>query len=298
MTTIPLERIEAYRARTYRTRSDLRISTKEEAIAHVDERGFVMFWPIKDIVMPSLWAAVVGDRPVPNTHDDPGHVTWGWKDSLLGKRQWYYSKLLRRKATMVSLELAPTFYALTENFGSPEEDYLYQYQDGAMTLEAKTIYEALLRDGPMHALALRRASSMTDSKSTYRFNRGLAELQMDMKVMPIGVAEAGAWNYAFIYECVHRYHPEFLEQARSIKISEAQQTLIQRYFGSVGAATLADTAKVFWWEKHDVQAAVQSLAAAGVLVEDVAVKDGAEDWIALSALATDACGPTQSPAGS
>jgi hypothetical protein len=284
MTTIALERIEAHRAQTYRTREDLRISTKEEAIAHVNERGFVMFWPIKDIVMPSLWAAVVGDRPVPNTHDDPGHVTWGWKDSLLDKRKWYYGKLLRRKATMVSLELAPTFYALTENFGSPEEDYLHQYQDGAMTVEAKTIYEALLRDGPMHALALRRASSMTDSKSTYRFNRGLAELQMDMKVMPIGVAEAGAWNYAFIYECVHRYHPEFLEQARAIKISEAQQTLVQRYFDSVGAATLADTVKVFWWQKRDVQAAVQSLSEADKLVTEVTVEGTSDEWIALAKL--------------
>jgi hypothetical protein len=109
------EQLGAYRARTYRTLDALRITTKEEAIAHVDARGFVMFWPINGIEMPSLWAAVAGDRPVADEHDDPGHVTWGWKDALLDARRWYYGKILRRKATILSLDVVPFFYALSEN---------------------------------------------------------------------------------------------------------------------------------------------------------------------------------------
>ena len=220
---LALETIVAYRAETYRTRPGLHVVTKEEGIEHVNARGFVMFWPIKGVVMPSLWAAVAGGRVVPNEHDDPGHVTWGWKDSLLGRRRWYYGKVLRKRATIISLDVVPYFYALSENFGSPEDDYLTQYRDGAMTAEAKQIYGALLRDGPMNSPALRRATSMTDKKSNYRFNRGLTELQNDFKVMPIGVAEAGSWNYAFIYECTHRHHPEILERAKDIKIGEGRQ---------------------------------------------------------------------------
>jgi hypothetical protein len=112
---LSLESIRAYRARTYRTRADLRITTREQAVEHVNDRGFVMFWPITGILMPSLWAAVAGDRSVPNNHDDPAHVTWSWKDGALGKRLWYYGKVLRRKATMISLSVAPYFYALSEN---------------------------------------------------------------------------------------------------------------------------------------------------------------------------------------
>jgi len=70
------------------------VRTKEQAIAYVEERGFVYFWPIKGVMMPSLWQAVAGDRPVASEHDDPGHVTWGWKDGLLGERLWYYAKVL------------------------------------------------------------------------------------------------------------------------------------------------------------------------------------------------------------
>ncbi len=86
--------------------------TKEQAVEFVNERGFICFWPVSGITLPSLWAAVAGDRPVADAHDDPGHVTWGWKDSLLGARKWYYAKVLRKKATMIALDVAPYFYVV------------------------------------------------------------------------------------------------------------------------------------------------------------------------------------------
>src|SRR3972149_5049108 len=94
---------------------------------------FSYFWPIKDVTLPSLWAAVAGDRPVADAHDDPGHVTWGWKDSLLGARKWYYAKVLRKKATIIALDVAPYFYALSENYGDPRGDYLLQHEQGLLT---------------------------------------------------------------------------------------------------------------------------------------------------------------------
>jgi len=282
---LTLDAIAAYRAETYRTRQGLRVETKEEGIEHVNARGFVMFWPIKGVVMPSLWAAVAGDRVVPNEHDDPGHVTWGWKDSLLGRRRWYYSKVLRKKATIISLDVVPYFYALSENFGSPEDDYLTQYRDGTMTAEAKQIYEVLLREGPMNSPALRRATSMMDNKSNYRFNRGLTELQGDFKILPIGVAEAGAWNYAFIHECVHRHHPEILEQAREIKIGEARQELVTLYVRSAGAVQVSDVMKVFQWPKREMERTIDVLVEAGSLVSGLTVEGQKGTWLSLPELA-------------
>ena len=42
---------------------------------------------------------------------------------------WFYGKLLRHKATLVSLDFLPNFYALSENFGDYEHDYLEEYRD-------------------------------------------------------------------------------------------------------------------------------------------------------------------------
>src|SRR5690606_40428426 len=112
--------LEIYRRGTFRLALERRLKSEEDAVAFVRERGFIYFWPIKDVLFPSLWAGVAGNRPVADAHDDPGHVTWGWKDNLLGKRRWYYAKILRGKATIIDLEMAPVCHALSENYGEPE----------------------------------------------------------------------------------------------------------------------------------------------------------------------------------
>jgi len=146
-----------------------------------------------------LWAAVAGDRPVADEHDDPGHITWNWKDQSLDKRRWYYGKLLRGKATLVSLDTLPYFYALSENFGGVD-DYLEEYRAGRLSAEAKTIYEVIRDGGAMDTVRLRREARMAAESSKARFEKALTDLQKGLKILPVGVAEAGAWRYAFVYE--------------------------------------------------------------------------------------------------
>lgn len=257
------DHLQAYRERTFRLLPALRLRSPADAIAFVNERGFVYFWPIKGITLPSLWAAVAGDRPVAAEHDDPGHVTWAWKDDLLDKRQWYYAKVLRGKATVISLDVVPYFYALSENYGDPEHDYLQLYEDGRLSLAAKLIYEALLSEGPLDTVSLRRAIRMTSRSSDSPFERGLTELQRDFKILPVGVAETGAWRYSFIYELVHRYYPELPETARLITRKAARQKLTALYLDSVGAATTADIGRLFQWETEDVLTTLKGLVSAG-----------------------------------
>ncbi len=274
--------LHAYRAKVYRKRRGL--TSVEQAIEFVQERGFVFFWPIKDIEFPSLWTAVAGDRPVASEHDDPGHVTWGWKDQMLGKRKWYYAKLLRKKATLVSLETAPYFYALTENYGDPEEDYLIQYEAGRLKQENKLVYEAILRNGAMDTVALRRKVGLTSQKSKYRFERALTELQGDMKIMPVGIAEAGTWNYAFIYDIVPRHMPELLEEARHISESQARLKLTALYFQSVGAASIGEYGKLFGWRKPMLTKTLELAKDAGLVDRGVASEDPEKELVALSEL--------------
>ena len=158
-------RYEDFRSRTFRLGRGLQLHSEDDAVHYVDERGFVYFWPIKGVDLPSLWVAVAGRRPVADRHDDPGHITWGWKDRLLASRRWYYGKLLRGKATMVSMSQLPYFYALSENYGDPQ-DYLQEYEAGRLGVEAKQVYEALLGQGPLDTLALRREARLTSRDSS------------------------------------------------------------------------------------------------------------------------------------
>ena len=275
-----------YRRATFHLAPGARVSSLDQAIRFVNERGFVFFWPIKEAVLPSLWVAVAGERPVADAHDDPGHVTWGWKDSLLGKRKWYYAKVLRRKSTLISLPTAPYFYALSENYGSPREDYLLNYEQGLLSPEAKAIYEVLLRDGPTDTVGLRRATGMISDKSAYRFDRALLQLEGDFKILPTGVTKSGAWRYAFLYDLASNHYPELPAQAQAIKASDARRHLILKYLESVGAATLQDVSKLFGWPRKHIDAAIDQLVGEGPARRCVAVTGKPGEWLALSELVT------------
>jgi winged helix DNA-binding protein len=264
MTTIDLKRLREHRAKSFRLPPARALSSQSQALKFVNERGFIYFWPVKGIDLPNLWTAVAGDRPVADAHNDPGHVTWGWKDNALPKRIWYYAKVLRRRATIISLDIAPYFYALSENYGSPEEDHLIAYQEGHLTLAAKNIYEALLSQGPLDSISLRKAARMTSAKES-EWNRALEDLQMDFKILPVGVAEAGAWKYAFIYQVTARHYAAIPEQARQIGESQARTKLLQCYFDSVGAAQAKDVNKLFGWGNDLTQRALAHMLDAGSL---------------------------------
>jgi hypothetical protein len=258
MTPINLKRLQTLRAQTFGLASAKRLSSPAQALTFVNQRGFTYFWPIKGIDLPSLWVAVAGDRPVPDQHDDPGHITWRWKDEALDKKIWYYAKILRGKATMISLEIAPYFYALSENYGSPEEDYLIAYHEGRLPQSAKQVYETLLEDGAMNTLDLRKKSKLANAKDS-EFNKALEYLQRDFKILPVGVAQAGAWKYSHIYEITTRHFSELSEQARKITESQARAKLLELYFNMVGAAQLRDVTKLFGWSSEIANRAVHKL---------------------------------------
>jgi len=262
---------EALRRREerYCRTQDRRIQTIEQARDYVDAVGFCFLWPIQGIEMPSLFHAIAGRvRSVPNKHNDPDlSKSWGWKDRALGRRWWYYGKLLRRKATLVSLDLLPAFYACSENYGSLD-DYVEEYRAGTMTAEAKRVYEVLLEQGPLDTVRLRRESHMAAEGSKSRFERALVELQVGLKVLPIGVAEAGAWRYAFVYELVQRHYPELPLHARKVQRSQARRLLVRRYMENVIVAERGMIERVFHvlrWTKRELDATLSALVQEGIL---------------------------------
>jgi uncharacterized protein YcaQ len=219
---------------------------------------------------------------VADKHDDPGHITWGWKDGALDKKMWYYAKVLRKKATMISLDVAPYFYALSENYGAPEEDYLIAYEEGRLSQAAKQVYEALLKEGALNTIDLRRVAKLANAKDS-EFNKALEVLQADFKILPVGVAEAGAWKYSFIYEIVTRHYPDLAERARRISEREARSKLVELYFESVGAAQEGDVNKLFGWKKELTARTITGVVEKQKLIKSEHPKEKGS-WLALPEL--------------
>ncbi len=267
LATLSPTQVEAHRARLYRRTAARRVQTLAQAERFVNEVGFCFFWPIKGVEMPSLFHAVAGRvRDVPMEHDDPDiSKTWGWKDQSLGARRWYYGKLLSRRATLVSLDWLPVFYALSPNYGG-ESDYLEEYEAGLLSREARLVFEAIQTSGPMDTVRLRRECGLASDAAKASFERALVDLQVGMKVLPVGVAEAGAWRYAFIYDLVARHFPEPVELARSLGRSEARDRLVERYVDNVIVTTVSQLKKVFSvlrWTPSELDHTLERLRQAG-----------------------------------
>lgn len=289
--------VQRLRDQAWRRRRDLRLRTPLQARSFVRKVGFCLFWPTQGVDLPNLLQAIAGNgRPLTAGYDDPAiGRSWNWKDQALDKRWWYYGKLIRRRATLVSLELLPTFYALSENYGDPN-DYLIEYQEGRLSAEAKAIFEALLTQGPLDAVRLRSEARLASSSAKSRFDRALVELQAGLKVLPVGVAEAGAWNYAFIYELVERWFPDLPDQARDLATSEARWRILRQLLANLIASERGALLRSLGWKPAELERVLRPRLDSGDVVE----LEGAtgKPWLALKSLAGRVRGPLGSGRGS
>lgn len=264
---LTLDTVRAYRDQTYHRQPHLRLQTPDEAARWVDAVGFAFVFPAPDIELPSLWQAVCGDvRPVPSHHHDAdlGRV-WDWKDQLPTRKRVFYGKLLRGKPMLVALGVAPLFYALTENYGDPD-DYLQAYEEGLLTLEAKRVYEALLQHGQAASTSvLRRASGLDGKSHVARFDRAIALLQRDMKIVKVGIADSNRWGYAYVYDLLPRAFPDIPVQARAISRRAAQRGLLRHYLSNTGAIPVRQVQRLFDWDARTVDRLAEDLASEGVV---------------------------------
>ena len=208
MTVTPAA-ISALRDRRYHRTPEGRVHTEAAARAFVDEVGFCFLFGERGLEIPTLWGAICGaDRPVPRHHDDADlGRAWNWKDSLPARGEVFYGKLLRAKPTLVSLELLPAFYALSPNYGDVE-DYLQQYEEGLLTIEARNIYQALQDEGPLPTSRLRQIAGLQGGGPVARrFDSALTELQTQLKIAKTGISDANRWGYAYVYDLFLRALP-------------------------------------------------------------------------------------------
>jgi len=269
-----LETLRSMRAERYRQRPHLRVKTEAEALSFLDDVGLCLLFSAQDVELPSLWGAICGgDRSVPEHHDDHElGLTWQWKDSLPVAGKVLYGKFLRKRPVFISLDLAPYFYALSPNYGDPAQDYLQEYLDGRLSAEAKQVYEVLLEQGALPTSRLRREAALGGKSSATRFDRALAELQMDLRITKVAISDANRWGYCYVYDLLPRHFPGVVEASQGISGRQARETILLRYLRTVVMATPRQVSSLFGWEPGDVDRLAERLAGEGRLRQHVHIE--------------------------
>jgi hypothetical protein len=182
---------------------------------------------------------------------------------MLDKRRWYYGKLLRRKSTVASLQILPYFYALSSRVDEMD-DFQLSFEEGHLTHEARTVAAVLLNKGAQNTIQLRRLAHLSSSSSKSRFDKALSDLQRGLWILPIGVARAGAWRYAHVYELLDRWLPDTAQKARTISSEDARTHLAGIYLDAVGVSNMREVAKLFSWRVEDASDALDQLGEAQI----------------------------------
>ena len=265
--------LQEARVDRYRQRSHLRVRTEDEALDFLNDVGICLLFSARGMELPSLWGAICGeDRSVPDHHDDHElGLAWSWKDTLPVAGKVLYGKFLRHTPVFISLNLAPHFYALSPNYGNLAEDYLQDYRDGRLSVEAKQVYEVLLEQGALPTSRLRRDAGLAGKASATSFDRALAELQMDLRIAKVAISDANRWGYCYVYDLLPRHFPGVVAAAQAITGSQARETILLHYLRTVVAATPREVSRLFDWPLEDVARLSDRLAGEGRLHQGVRI---------------------------
>lgn len=258
--------LERLRDRHFRRVPALRVRSERGALAFVNSVGFCStFYRFPEGVA-CLWESVVG-RPNPRwprrSHHDAGiGLTWDLKDQLPARKQVYYGKLLKGRPLLVALDLFPAFYALVRG-RQRARDYREEYAAGRLSLTAKRIIDAMMREHPQYTRELRASSFMLEPSKTREFERAMAELQGGMWL--VKTEERYDPTFSYRWDFLEAWLPEAVAEGRKLTRAAAVERLLERYAAAAVFTRERLLARLFSLPADEVSRAVGRLIKANAL---------------------------------
>ena len=272
--------LEAQRRHRFRQTPARRVRTERAALAFVEDVGVCSTFYCFPDGLACLWEAVAG-RAKPRwprrSHHDAGiGLTWELKDTLPARREVYYGKLLKGRPVLVALDLFPAFYALQRG-RQRARDYRVEYEAGRLSLTAKRVMEALMREAPQYTRGLRAECFMLEPAKTREFERAIAELQGGLWV--VKTEERYEPSFSYRWDLLERWLPEAVAEGRRLARASALQALIARYLLGARFTTPRRLARLLGVPTVEAEAAVTALARSGAARADEAVAGWPGRWV-------------------
>lgn len=236
-----------------------RIVTIAEATKYIDAVGYCMLFTVENVPLPSLHYHVTKrDRLAKRVWDKYSEMVWRWKDELPRRRRAFYGKYFRGCGTFISLKQLPNFLAMADAAVTPGDHGRF-YAEGRIGENARAIWEALEKYGPLATLELRSACKMDTKAGNVRFKRAIVELQRALAAMHSGTEqETGAWASGR-YDLICRAFPKETAAARAISPEAARRNLAAKFLETRPSAEASQLAKLFGWTKQETATALRNL---------------------------------------
>jgi hypothetical protein len=206
------------------------------------------------------------DIPLPKLNDcsaGSDYEWWEWKDLLQVKKLAYNGRMVRRKATLVSMRLLPAFlaaYLTGGGYAMYEEEYYW----GKLGKLANEVAEYLDRHGPTPVDQLRQAVVPSGKDNTRRFHAALFELQSKFKIVTAGL-EDRSWGVRVLDLFMNWAPPEIERTAESMSRDEALARITSAFMDTAGAVPEAQIPRMFGWSLKETREVIESLFLDGSL---------------------------------
>ena len=144
-------------------------------------------------------------------------------------------------------------------------DYLVEYQAGRMSLTARRLMDALVREHPQYTRELRANTFLLEPSRTREFERAMAELQQGLWL--VKSEERYEPTFSYRWELVEAWLPEAVAEGRRLRRAAALDRLIARYVAGAVFASPRRLARLLGVPLTEVEASVSRLARGGALRE-------------------------------
>ena len=250
------------------------------AAAFVERAGIALLFPKDDIVLPSLWEAVAGESEITwSIRDEQGKFisftpefdkVWRWKDELPARRHACVGKHLRGRASLISLRLVGSLYALTGRPGRPDD-----FREDDFTALEREVAEVVLACGPSSSTDVHEALGVHERK---RITAAIDRLERRLVLTGAGAqAQTSGWAAGVVDLVARRYG----DRVKRLPDAEsARQTLAGAVLAAAGELSAADLTGALGWPQREAVATLEALEARGAA--GVADDGGIRLWTATA----------------
>jgi hypothetical protein len=264
-TILSKKQIRDYQQRHWRVGRGRRLRTVGQTADFLDEVGMCLLFACKDIPLPKIYDCAADDAD-----------WWAWKDLLQQRKRAYNGRLVRRKATLVSMKLLPAFYAVYLA-GGGHAIYEEEYYWGKLGDLANRVARHLDRNGPTPTDALRRATMPPGKEHTRRFHAALFELQSKFKIVSVGL-EDKSWGVRVLDLFVNWVPAAVERNAEHMSREDAIGRIATAFVHTAGAVPEMMLPRMFGWSPAETSRSVESLVSAGKLHRK-RVRSQREAWL-------------------
>ena len=261
MENIFIDELAEMRRVRYRQTSETCCRTETDTLGFINDLGFVWLIDLSEADLPSVHKA--SPQPYPGEdYDIYASSWWDLKQTLPGRKDCYYAKVLRGRGTFISWACFPYFHAAYAS-GS---DYQDDFRKGILSRDEKRILDLIAQCPEISSRDLRRKFGPIGKDATRSMDRALQNLQETFRITVAGGSLAG-WslhNWALVEDWVR---PEYMEQAGRIEVTAAKRELTFRYINMAIAASVGDIAWVFRWKRKEVAGLIEELLGANRIRE-------------------------------